>query len=293
MYLRRYLSIALLVTVLAACTTVSRLDLSGMSFSSEPLTGKVIWYDLITEDLDEAKQFYGGMFGWTFEGSDSASGQPYVVARSGNVFVAGLLMAPASPDGEDYSRWLPYLSVPDVDDAVDRAGAAGGEVVVSARNVDIGRVAAILDPEGAVIGLLDSNLGDPDDSTTAAAAGRPVWTELLSDDPSAAAIFYRALVGYEARVIDRRGGKYTLLEKGGVTRAGILERPGDKVSPTWLTYFGVDDVAAATTLATTLGGEILLPPSADLRGGTMAVITDPSGAILVLQDWTVLEGISL
>ena len=84
-----------------------------------------------------------------------------------------------------------------------------------------------------------------------------------------------------------------MLEKGGVTRAGILERPGDKVSPTWLTYFGVDDVGAATTLATTLGGEVLLPPSADLRGGTMAVITDPSGAILVLQDWTVLEGISL
>jgi hypothetical protein len=28
---------------------------------------------------------------------------------------------------------------------------------------------------------------------------------------------------------------------------------------------------------------VLLPPSPELREGTMAVITDPSGAILVLQ----------
>jgi len=32
-----------------------------------------------------------------------------------------------------------------------------------------------------------------------------------------------------------------------------------------------------------LGGKVLLPPSPELREGTMAVITDPGGAILILQ----------
>jgi predicted enzyme related to lactoylglutathione lyase len=290
MYLRRYFSIALLVIVVTGCTTVSRLDLSGMSFSPEPLTGKVIWHDLITDDLDVAKRFYGGMFAWTFEDSASASGYPYIVARSGNIFVAGLIAVPPPNDEQEFSRWLPYISVTDVDAAISRGNMAGGAVAVSARNVDIGRVAAILDPEGAVIGLLQSNLGDPDDETTAAAAGRPVWTELLSDDTSQATAFYKNLVGYDASVIDRRGGQYTMLAIDGVNRAGILEKPGDEGRPVWLSYFGVDDVVGATARAKSLGGEILLAPSAELRDGTMAVITDPSGAILVLQDLSVLEG---
>jgi hypothetical protein len=32
-----------------------------------------------------------------------------------------------------------------------------------------------------------------------------------------------------------------------------------------------------------LGGKVLLAPSPQLRDGTMAVVTDPSGALLVLQ----------
>jgi predicted enzyme related to lactoylglutathione lyase len=51
----------------------------------------------------------------------------------------------------------------------------------------------------------------------------------------------------------------------------------------WLTYFGVDDPAAAAARAQALGGKVLLPASPQLREGSMAVVTDPSGAVLVLQ----------
>ena len=88
--------------------------------------------------------------------------------------------------------------------------------------MNLGRVAAIIDPEGAVVGLVTSDIGDPDDSTTAAAPGRVVWSELLSSDPAAAAEFYSALAGLEAEVVERRGGQYTLLTGQGVNRAGIM-----------------------------------------------------------------------
>ena len=185
MKIRHFLIFVLLAAGLAACTTASRPELSGMSFAAEPLTGKVVWYDLITEDLDSARDFYQGLFGWTFEDAKGPRGQDYAVARSGNVYVAGMVEIAAATDGRKLSRWLPYVSVADVDEAVSRGVDAGASVAVSARDVNLGRVAALVDPEGAVIGLARSAYGDPDETTTAPAAGRPVWTELLADDADA------------------------------------------------------------------------------------------------------------
>lgn len=279
-------SAAVLLAFVAGCASVTSIDTSGMSFSDEPLLGKVVWNDLITEDIEAAKHFYGELFGWTFEETPSIASPTYALARAGNVYVAGLVPAEPRADGAHVSRWLPYVSVADVDDAVTRATAAGGNVAASARNVSLGRVAAILDREGAVIGLARSNIGDPDDATTAPAPGRVVWTELLANDPDAAAAFYRTVVGYDTRTIERRGGEYTLLGKGGANRAGILANPSEQAEPTWLTYFGVTDAGAAAERAVELGGTVVLPESPELRDGTMALITDPSGALLMLLEMT-------
>lgn len=273
----------------AACTTASRPDLTGMSFSSDPMLGKVVWHDLITEDLASSRAFYEGMFGWTFETSKGARGEEYLLARSGAVVVAGLLAYNAPADGKKYSRWLPYISVDDVDAAVSRASAAGARTVAAARDVSLGRVAAIVDPQGAVIGLARSNIGDPDDKTTAPAPGRPVWTELLADDPAVAATFYRTLAGYDVQVTQRRGGEYIFLANDGVNRAGIFKNPADEdYMPVWLTTFGVSDPGTAAAKAKSLGGEIIMPASPELRDGTTAIITDPSGAILVLRAWNAI-----
>ncbi len=98
------------------------------------------------------------------------------------------------------------------------------------------------------------------------------------------------MVGYESRTIVRRGGDYTLLETDGAQRAGVLAVPADDVVPVWLSFFGVNDPAAAAAKAEALGGEIVLPPSPEVRGGTIAIVTDPAGAVLVLQQWDVAGG---
>jgi uncharacterized protein len=275
--------VSLALAVAVGCVSTTTLDASGMSFSSKPLIGKIVWNDLITEDLDAARSFYGDLFGWTFEQSTRPGGGAYTLARSGKIYVAGMVEVPKRPDGQKVSRWLPYVSVPDVDAAVGTATGVGGKVAAAARNVNVGRVAAIADTEGAVIGLARSRIGDPDDTTTAPAPNRVVWTELLANDPAAAARFYQTIVGYEPQTIERRGGQYTLLMRGGRERAGLLKNPATQASPAWVTYFGVVDPAAAATRVAALGGTVLLPPSPQLREGTMAVVTDPAGALLVLQ----------
>ena len=157
----------------ASCAVPSRIDPGGMSFSEAPLVGKVVWNDLVTDDLVAARRFYGGLFGWTFEQTTGPAGNEYVIARSGSLPVAGMVSVAKASGGAELSRWLPYVSVLDVDAAVGRATSAGGRVAVGPRQVPLGRVAAIIDPQGAVIGLARSRIGDPDDATPAAASATP------------------------------------------------------------------------------------------------------------------------
>ena len=282
---RRWRTIAVLSLALlgSSCVAPERIDTSAMSFAEEPLLGKVVWNDLITEDVEAAQRFYGGLFGWTFQEATGPGRQRYVLAKSGKVYVGGLVPVAKPADGTRLSRWLPYVSVDDVDRAVARATAAGAKVAVPARDVGLGRIAAIIDPEGAVIGLARSRIGDPDDITTAPAAGRQVWTELLANDTVAAGRFYGTVFGYDVRTIERRGGQYTLLAHRSIERAGILMNPTQDWQPLWLTSFGVDDPVAASARAEALGGKILLAASPEIREGTIAVVEDPSGAVLVLQ----------
>ncbi len=283
MKLPRIFSVALVATGLVACSSSGRPDLSEMSFSEDPLIGKIVWYDLITEDAEASQRFYNAVFGWTFEETEGPAGNPYFLARSGGVFVAGMVPV-SNTSGQNVSRWLPYVSVEDVDTAITRTKAWGGSVAAEARDVSIGRVAAIIDAQGAVIGLARSDIGDPDDTTTAGANGRAIWTELLADDAAKAAAFYESVVGYDVSRIERRGGEYFMLSNGGTYRAGVLQNPTDW-KPAWLTHFAVADPAAAAGRVEALGGRVLLAPNPDVREGTVAIVADPSGAILALQKW--------
>ena len=145
MKLPRVISVWLLLGGLAACTTTGTPDLSGMSFSEKPLIGKFVWHDLITEDMEAVKRFYSGLFGWTYEQSSGARGNDYTLAKSGGVYVAGMVPMATPADGSNISRWLPFVSVDDVDAAVARSTAAGGRVAAPARDVPLGWVAAIID----------------------------------------------------------------------------------------------------------------------------------------------------
>ncbi len=280
--LHTYLVVILVLGITACASTTTSL-MSGMSLSDEPLTGKFIWHDLVTTDLEADKRFYSGLFGWGYEQRRGPNGNTYTLVKSGDRFVAGMVAEQRPKDGSDISRWLGYLSVPDVGLALAQNDRAGGETVVGPLDIsDFVRVAAITDPQGAVLGLAQSNIGDPDDSQ----AGKPgtvVWDELLASNPATAASFYKALAGYKVDVLQRNGGEYTMLIADGVKRAGMLENPLDGVDPLWLTYFGVQDVMAATARVGGLGGRVLLAPAVDIRDGKLAIVVGPSGALLALQ----------
>jgi predicted enzyme related to lactoylglutathione lyase len=279
----RALAALVLLVGVGACSTTNE-SAVDMPLSEQPLVGKFVWHDLITDDVASVRRFYGELLGWEFEKTVHPLTGDYTLITSGGQYVGGIVQLDDAGT-DDYSRWLPYLSVADVDAAVGVTVSAGGEAVVEPLDLgSIGRAAAVTDPQGAVLGLLRSRVGDPDDSAPVPPGG-VVWNELLAADDAGAAGFYRAVAGLEVRTISRRGGEYTLLRAQGRERAGILKRPDDRVTPQWLTHFAVTDVAMAARRAAELGGEVLLTPSPELREGTLAVVTDPAGAVFALQQW--------
>jgi predicted enzyme related to lactoylglutathione lyase len=103
--------------------------------------------------------------------------------------------------------------------------------------------------------------------------------------PVAAASFYTSTFGYQQEVTDRAGPNAYVVLSLGRPRAGILQSPEPEIRPVWLPSILVSDPAVLAARATSLGGRVLLAPHPDVRKGSLAVVADPSGAIVALQKY--------
>jgi predicted enzyme related to lactoylglutathione lyase len=135
------------------------------------------------------------------------------------------------------------------------------------------------------VAFLRSTTGDPPERP--AGIGDWLWTELWTSDIADAGRFYGDLIGYELdQEVILDDIEYTIFTRGEVPRAGLVTAPIDEVRANWLPYVRVEDSAGLAARTDDLGGKVLLAPDPDLRDGTVAVVIDPSGAALALQEWS-------
>lgn len=120
-----------------------------------------------------------------------------------------------------------------------------------------------------------------DAATSTPDVGRFVWHDLMSTDPTRAAEFYAALVGWTTRVVPMGAlGDYTMVHADGTAVGGIVPlAPEHGVASHWVGYVGVADVDAACERAAQLGGAICVPPTDIPDIGRFAVLEDAEGAI--------------
>jgi len=256
----------------------------GSAATRNRLTGKFVWFDLITDRAEKSRHFYEELFGWKFERT-SRFDEPYWLAYYNGRYVGGMVPLDYRRDlARPVSQWLGYISVPSVEQAVRKVEARGGSVARGPAQVgDVGRAAIVRDFEGAPIGLATIVGGDPPDESEAA-PGTFFWMEYVAEDLSTAAEFYHDVVGYA--VERRRSGTsdyYVLVSNG--ERAGMYATPAPQLKSVWLPYVRVSDPAALTARVKDLGGRVLLDPSSGVRGGSFAIIADPSGAVVALQKY--------
>ncbi len=117
-----------------------------------PSVGDFSWHELLTGDLAQGFAFYNDLFGWeTKEEVDIGEyGMYRIFGRAGPPIGGMMARPPEMPVG----AWLFYVRVDDIDEAVERVKASGGQVHNGPMEVPGGdRVAQCRDPQGAAFAL--------------------------------------------------------------------------------------------------------------------------------------------
>jgi hypothetical protein len=111
-----------------------------------------------------------------------------------------------------------------------------------------------------------------------------VHVELQTGDLAKAKAFYSSLFDWKLQDMPMPGGEgtYTMINVGQGTGGGMMSSPCTNVPPHWLAYIGVDDIAAATDKARSLGATVLQDVMEVGEFGWMSIITDPTGATFAL-----------
>ena len=118
-----------------------------------PGVGHVSWHELATSDLEAASGFYGAMFGWdTIENHDMGPMGIYRIYGRGEIPLGGMFLKPSEIPGPP--MWTYYISVHDLDGALETVRALGGSVLHGPTEVPGGDLIAYCsDPQGAMFAL--------------------------------------------------------------------------------------------------------------------------------------------
>jgi predicted enzyme related to lactoylglutathione lyase len=109
-----------------------------------------------------------------------------------------------------------------------------------------------------------------------------VHVELNTTDVSKAKAFYGSLFNWTLEDVQMPGGSYTMIKVGEGTGGGIMKHPVPGAPSAWLAYVLVDDVAASTKKAKSLGATVMKDVTEIMGVGSFSVLIDPTGAALAL-----------
>lgn len=116
--------------------------------------GTIHWSELITGDVAAATAFFKKIAGWQISEMPMPNGT-YNVCMAGEKPVAGIMSGDMMGQPDHPPTWMTYIAVDDVDAACRKAGKTGGKVLKDPFDIpNVGRIAMIKDPTGAVVGLI-------------------------------------------------------------------------------------------------------------------------------------------
>jgi predicted enzyme related to lactoylglutathione lyase len=114
-------------------------------------SGGVGWHELRAADWAEAFAFYGELFGWQKAEAEIGPTETYQMFSAGGRTIGGMFTKHAS---DAVTFWLFYFNVGDIDAAVERVKAAGGNVHADPLELPSGTwIARCADPQGAAFAL--------------------------------------------------------------------------------------------------------------------------------------------
>jgi uncharacterized protein len=252
--------------------------------------GMFCWVELNTVDALAANRFYGEMFGWRRSFMPLEDGSFYTMLQLDGKDVGafheiydGAVAAEAAPG------WRLYIATDNVDKSVQTALALGGALLSPPVEVsDVGRVAVMQDPTGAIFALWQArnHIG----AEVINQSGALSWQELLTTDFETAKHFYSNLFGWQTQTRAAGARSYTtfkpkksLQESGGIQPLqGSLRETLSENGSQWLASFAVENFEQSLQKAQRLGANLKTAPAEVPPVGRSAVLEDPQGALFSL-----------
>ena len=247
--------------------------------------GTPCWVDLATSDLDAAKEFYSGLFGWSYTGEHMGEMGigTYSMAMVNDVATAAIYeLAPGQIRATAKPNWNVYVSVDDIEWVLKNAQRRGDVILTEATDIDrAGRIAVVQDPTGCQTTIWQP--GEFQGSLIRAEPGALTWPEHVTTDLEASVRFYKDLLG--VAVVPAPQGKlneYAMWIVDDIPVAGMFQWPdqmiADGVPSMWFVYFQVTDLDAAVDYVESNGGRAMADEPAVNAVGPFIVLRDPQGA---------------
>ncbi len=127
----------------------------GASLVNAP--GALCWNELHAPDLDAAEEFYGPLFGWTFERFPTDQVDYRIIRAAAGHSNGG--MSNHVQGGPP--QWLVYFGAESADASAGQVGELAGSTLLEPMDLGPGlRIAVVQDPQGAVFALYSGRFDD-------------------------------------------------------------------------------------------------------------------------------------
>jgi predicted enzyme related to lactoylglutathione lyase len=137
----------------AAFGVWQRLRFSGAQVANE--FGSVCWSELATGTPEDAKTFYGNVFGWSDRPAETADGTPYMEWYREGRTLAGMIEISSWFPTPVPAHWTVMVLVEDCAVSAGRAVELGGKVQLTPTDIGVGMYAQLIDPHGAAFRVLE------------------------------------------------------------------------------------------------------------------------------------------
>lgn len=245
--------------------------------------GTPIWYELLSGDADQSRNFYQTLVGWTIADKSDMPGMDYrMIDTGGGDFVGGMMpLTEEMRQGGASPGWLFYIGVDDVDATAARVKELGGAIHMEPFDIPgAGRAAMVADPQGNPFYIMRGSSPEASTAWSREGMGKCNWNELATSDQAAGNRFYADLFGWtypDKMTMPGDMGDYMFIDAAGQQIGATMTANRDQ--PTgWQFYFRVPDITAAAEAAALNGGEVLMGPVPVPGGDMIIVVRDPQGA---------------
>ncbi len=115
------------------------------------MAGRIVHFEFEASDIERAKRFYEELFGWSF--SDLTDPVRYSLIDAGDSANGGVYLSEGEPD----RHFKLYFDIDDIDAALEKVRALGGEAGNKQPISGVAWVARCFDSEGNELTLFESD----------------------------------------------------------------------------------------------------------------------------------------